>query len=308
MRTEPDVTRAVRSWLEDGADRLPERVLDSVLDAVPSTPQRRPWWPPRRLFEMTSKLQITAVAVAIVAVVLVGWRLLPAPGGVGGPEPTLSPSSSPSASPASPSPSPSTIPIGIANVYAFQPGTYRVPDPFIAPLSITFASPWSSALLSAEAIAFYRSQPADFAPGLVVDRVHRVFDDPCHPPALTASPSASPGTPLTGDEVVAALQSMQGFEAGPVTDTTVGGHPARTFVLTNALTDEAAGQCTGSPLDLWQGGGGHNTTNQRATDHIWVVDVNGTPITIDAQSVPGQTPEEMVAEVEEVVASIQFDE
>ena len=30
MRTDPDVTRAVRSWLDEGVDRLPERVLSAV--------------------------------------------------------------------------------------------------------------------------------------------------------------------------------------------------------------------------------------------------------------------------------------
>ena len=38
MRTNPDVTRAVRSWLDEGVDRLPERVLDSVLDADARSP------------------------------------------------------------------------------------------------------------------------------------------------------------------------------------------------------------------------------------------------------------------------------
>jgi len=306
MRTEPDVTRAVRSWLEDGADRLPERVLDSVLDAVPSTPQRRPWWPPRRsLFDMTSKMQIAAVAIAIIAVAFVGWRLLPAPSGVAGPTPVPSPSVTPS--PATPSPSPSTIQVGLADTFALQPGTFRVADPFITPLTLTFASPWTADGARAEGIGFYRTEPAMFAPALLVDRVYRVFDDPCHPPAMTASPPESPATPPTGDELIAALRSMKGFEAGPVTDTSVGGHPARTFVLTNALTDEEAGQCTGSPLDLWDGAG-RNVTNQRSIDHIWVVDVNGTPMTIDARFVPGLTPEALVAEVEAVVASIQFDQ
>ena len=53
---------------------------------------------------------------------------------------------------------------------------------------------------------------------------------------------------------------------------------------------------------------GRNTTNQGATDQIWVVDVNGTPLTIDAQSVPGKTPADLVAEAEAVVESIQFDQ
>ena len=45
MSTDRDVTRIVRSWLEEGATALPDRVLDAVLDQVPSTSQRRPRWP-----------------------------------------------------------------------------------------------------------------------------------------------------------------------------------------------------------------------------------------------------------------------
>ena len=51
MSTERDVTRIVRSWLEEGATALPDRVLDAVLDQVPATSQRRPLWPARRFRE-----------------------------------------------------------------------------------------------------------------------------------------------------------------------------------------------------------------------------------------------------------------
>ena len=54
MSTDRDVTRIVRSWLEDGATALPDRVLDNVLDQLPATSQRRAWWPARRLREMNS--------------------------------------------------------------------------------------------------------------------------------------------------------------------------------------------------------------------------------------------------------------
>ena len=54
MSTDRDVTRIVRSWLEDGATALPDRVLDTVLDQLPATPQRRAWWPARRLREMNT--------------------------------------------------------------------------------------------------------------------------------------------------------------------------------------------------------------------------------------------------------------
>ena len=41
MSTDRETTRIVRSWLEEGATALPDRVLDAVLDQVPTTRQRR---------------------------------------------------------------------------------------------------------------------------------------------------------------------------------------------------------------------------------------------------------------------------
>ena len=57
MSTDRDVTRIVRSWLEDGATALPDRVLDNVLDQLPATPQRRAWWPARRFRDMNTPIQ-----------------------------------------------------------------------------------------------------------------------------------------------------------------------------------------------------------------------------------------------------------
>ena len=41
MSAERDETRIVRSWLEEGVTVLPDRVLDAVLDQLPTTHQRR---------------------------------------------------------------------------------------------------------------------------------------------------------------------------------------------------------------------------------------------------------------------------
>ena len=56
MSTDRDTTRIVRSWLEEGATALPDRVLDAVLDQVPATPQRRPLWPAWRFRQMNTSL------------------------------------------------------------------------------------------------------------------------------------------------------------------------------------------------------------------------------------------------------------
>ncbi len=98
MSTDRDVTRIVRSWLEDGAIALPDRVLDNVLDQLPATSQRRARWPAWRLREMNSALKLAIAAAAVVVVAIVGINLLPRSGGVGvpAPSPTSGPTQSPS--------------------------------------------------------------------------------------------------------------------------------------------------------------------------------------------------------------------
>jgi hypothetical protein len=85
VSTDHDVTRIVRSWLEEGVTALPDRVLDTVLDQLPATPQRRAWWPVRRFGEMNNyaKVAIAAAAVAVVVVAAIGITLTPTPVGVG---------------------------------------------------------------------------------------------------------------------------------------------------------------------------------------------------------------------------------
>lgn len=305
MTSDRETARIVRSWMQLGVDQLPERVLDAVLDELPSTPQRRSPWSAWRFRQMPNVLKLAAVAVAVLVVAVVGFQLLPTSSSLGGPvsthasTATLSPL--PTTTPA-PSPSASVIAMGTRNAQ-LTPGTYRVADPF-RPFTVLFPSSWSVADAEKTGVALYRTEPADFAPSVTIDRIHEVFADPCHPP--TGSPPPNAGLP-TLQQIVAGLTSMKDFSSGPVSDVTVGGHPAKTFVLTNAITDEAAAKCGGSPLDLWNGGLGRNTTNQRSRDHIWVVDVNGTPVTIHATSVPGRTAADLITEADAVVSSIQFD-
>ena len=81
MSTDRDVTRIVRSWLEDGATALPDRVLDNVLDQLPATPQRRSWWPVRRFGDMNTITRFALAAAALVVVAVIGVNFLPGGGG-----------------------------------------------------------------------------------------------------------------------------------------------------------------------------------------------------------------------------------
>lgn len=104
MTTERETLLIIGSWMEDGRTRLPDHVLDAVLDQLPATPQRRPGWAARRIPPMPSSAKLALTAVAIAAVGFVGLTFLRGPA-VG---PAASPSPTPSPSPVTPPPAPFT--------------------------------------------------------------------------------------------------------------------------------------------------------------------------------------------------------
>jgi hypothetical protein len=89
VSTDRETTLAVRSWLEDGVSRLPDRVLDVVLDQVPATPQRRSGWPARRIALLPRIWPAVAAVTAVFAIGVAAYGVLrPNPIGAG---PTLRP-------------------------------------------------------------------------------------------------------------------------------------------------------------------------------------------------------------------------
>jgi len=122
--TDRDVTRIVRSWLEEGRTALPDRVLDTVLDQLPATPQRRAPWPARRLLDMHIPTRLAVTAAAVFALALIGLIAFPRVGGVAGPQSTASPS--PTVAPV-PMPSSGTL---AAGTYVMTP--FNGSDPAVA--------------------------------------------------------------------------------------------------------------------------------------------------------------------------------
>ena len=98
MSTERDVERIVRSWMDEGVNALPDRVLDLVLDQIPATPQRRAGWPVRRFSTVSTYARFALAAAAVVLAAAIGIALYG--NSVGGPPDatatiTPSPSSTP---------------------------------------------------------------------------------------------------------------------------------------------------------------------------------------------------------------------
>ena len=286
MTPDPDLSRAVRSWLVDGADRLPERVLDAVLDAVPSTPQRRPLWSPRRLTDMTSRAQIIALAAAVILVAFVGIRLLPAPGGVG--TPAATPTPAPTIAPSPDAAIDNLIDLG----RRLTAGSYRVGGPFLAPYTVTLPDGYQVKAIEAGEASF--SSNAGFVGALVPEGV---FADPCKPDL--------PVKASTVDEFVTALSSMTGFSAEDVRQTTVGGRPATTFLLKNGIDTSTAG-CTRGPLLPMFSFAGHPegaSTNGGMDELFYVVDVDGKPVFV---VVDGWSSPTALDELKSIAEGIQF--
>ena len=109
MSTDRDVTRIVRSWLDEGVTALPDRVLDAVLDQLPATPQRRAGWLARRFPTLSTYARYGLVAAAIVLAAVIGIGIYG--NSVGGPGPSQTPSPTPS-------PSATSVPDPIVGTWA----------------------------------------------------------------------------------------------------------------------------------------------------------------------------------------------
>jgi hypothetical protein len=75
MHSSPEFDPRIADWLEEDPDHAPPAVLDTVLAAYPSIPQRRAWGVPRRLPTMNRLALIGAAIATLVAVGLGGLVL-----------------------------------------------------------------------------------------------------------------------------------------------------------------------------------------------------------------------------------------
>ena len=295
MSTDRDVTRIVRSWLEEGATALPDRVLDTVLDQLPATPQRRAWWPARRSNPM-NLLRIAMAAAAVVVIAVVGINLMPNQG-VGPPVSTPSAVISPTTS-ASPSASGDMAVPGPDLMMA--PGTYLIQDPFPLRVRLTVGKGWASWSGNvASGAAIYKGSP-DFPGGLglVVVIVDNVYADACDP----AKGLLDPPLGSTVADLAEALSNQPRTAATAPTDVTVDGFSG------SYLEYSATTSTTECPNDLtrWPTVAGPREALTNEHDRVWIVDVDGTRLVIDAFSFPDTTAADQ-ADLQAVVDSIQIE-
>jgi hypothetical protein len=134
--------------------------------------------------------------------------------------------------------------------------------------------------------------------------IDSVFGDPCH----DAKPIAP--APLGLDAVIDAITHATSVQAGPVSDTQLGGLPAKTFDLTNTINMD---DCRTSPFNQWtfRNGAGiavGNGTSSGPGDHqrIWLLDVDGEILLVNADTGANDNPND-VSELFEIVDGLRFE-
>jgi len=317
VSTDRDVTRIVRSWLEEGATALPDRVLDAVLDQLPATSQRRARWPARRLNEMNSALKLALAAAAVVVVAVVGINLAPRSGDVGGtgqsptptqtPSPTLTPTSTSTSAPSAASKFPQ-LPIG-----DLVAGTsYFINDPCCTgPARIVLTVP-AAGWFTVDTVFLGKKVPGDpdtlFGITLGASKVGNLWRDPCHRDGTGAA--LNPPVGPTVDDLANALAVQGGADALPPTDVRIGGYPAKKVELSVPAGLKTA-TCDGGDFGWWSPpddvtGAAPYTFGDGQHATVYVFEVSGTRQVIQTTYLPG-TPGTDLAELQAIVDSIKIE-
>ena len=283
---------AASAWPEPSSS--PTDAVSSSIRSAPSAVQASWWSSWRSGTNASAKLALAAAAVVVVAVV--GNNLLPARGGLAGGGPAVSPSSS-----AAPRPSPSPTPAGVGPITSAPigwqslnvdgvPFSFRVTTGGWERFGGISINKSIEGPQGAEAMIFWTGFPDG------------EYADPCdnllHPLGGPLGPSAA--------DLAAAVAKAPGTElvAGP-SDVTVGGRPAKHVVLT--VRKDL--RCDPGFFYTWEdveAGALWPYTVAGVTIDVWIVDVRGTRLFIEAETTRQAGPE-LEREVQQVVGSIRFD-
>lgn len=292
MSTDRDTTRIVRSWMDEGLTTLPDRVLDAVLDQIPTTPQRRVFWLARRFPPLNNTRLVIAAGVIVVAAVAYGTSFIGR--GIGGP------------------PNPSSLPVatpGELPTAAFlEPGSYFVVNRSrsVGPdyRSITFTVPDGWAVTDG-LIFKHLGQPNEVA--LSVWEPGVVYRDPCH----WKGSGISATDPSYGDLAVSTLHNQAGREGSTPTAVTFGGVQGDSERIELSVPgDLDITTCDEGEYRSWTAYDVPNRANSHHApgqiDVVYFVNVDRRPLLVDASHRPAASPQDL-AELQAVLDSMFID-
>jgi hypothetical protein len=291
MSTERDVNRIVRSWLNEDRHEDADRVLNTVLDQLDTTPQRRTLWSAWRFPIMNNALRFGLAAAAVVVIAIIAIQFLPG-SNVGGPPTETSPASTPAPSAAG---GPTELPL--TDGTGLTAGTYFLAD-FPVRITVDVPDGWVSCSEGHDPLdqgVCYSRTPS--APGVGVGFliVDNVTSDPCGSSQQLQDPPVGPSV----DDLVTAISGLEGFEATAPIDITVDGFSGKEFTLT-------APEDPGCNLFTWATAIRTNGVGAGEVNLLRIFDVDGQRIMISGAHNP-DTPEEDVALIPQVMDTVHIE-
>jgi len=284
--TSDDFGRTTREWLDEGPTRMSDRALEATLEEVHVTPQRRAWWPAKRLPEFPLWARAAAIVVLVLGAVAMGSTLRPA--GVAGPIGVPSPTA-----PATPtaSPPPTATMSSIALTYGVQ-YPYR--------LHLTVPTTWS-----ARDLEFVISKNGGDAPtGMAIGTwlVSNLYVDGCNWQAGLLDPPVGP----TVDDLATAIAAFPDRDTTTPTDVTIDGFSGKELEMT--VPDVDFTSCDNAQFRSWVGPDDgirfHEGPLERS--RILILDIDGTRVLTFGRTFP-ETSAADRAELDAILDSMRIE-
>jgi hypothetical protein len=200
MNVNVDLERRLSDHYESEAPgRAPDWVLRSVLDAIPSTPQRRVLLlVPRRIATMNRIAALGAAAVLVIA--LAGVALW------GGGASNVAPSPSPTATTA---PSQQASPPGVTpGPTQVRNGEFRQPFTYVLPSEVEWDVP--DGLFNYQEFRIPAANDAGQATGVIFQAIGDGHEDPCHADSAVRDLSGDPAEVSAYLDTVERLETLEG--------------------------------------------------------------------------------------------------
>jgi hypothetical protein len=291
MTAPHDADRLIRAYLEPGPVELSDRSFDAVRDTIERTHQRAAIGLGRES-DMSGRARFALVAAAVVvAVSILSVSIVPGLGGSGGPAAT--PASTPTASPShTASPPAPTVPPA-----PDQLSTLIVDTPF--PVRITFDVGtgwvlWGDVGEAGKGWYKHSVDPPDGL-GMTVWNVTNVLTDPCDGDPL--DPPLGPSVDDLADALVAQPHTIVEQD----TAVTIDGYSGRYL----EYTADDMSDCPIGRLERWMAAGPTREALAGEHDQVWILDVDGARVVIDAFSF-ARTSAEHLAELDAIAETIRI--
>jgi hypothetical protein len=299
MTTDRDTAHRVGSWLKEDRHEDGNRILSAVLDQLDDTPQRRSWRAAWRLLLMNNTFRLGLAAASLVVVAIVGLTLFTGRN-VAAPQPTPSPS--PTATPAS------------AAAGTLEPGPYLLADNFP---NITFTIPgagweeWGPSTSDGAGVLKECEPPGENpCVGFGFWYVANIYADPC----LFTSGRLDPPVGPSVEDLAEALASRPRPSVSDPRDITLAGYSGKFLEIKfpggpDRLEAFAGDEECRSPrlARLWVSpdGGARDVIGPGMHDRVWILDVNGTRLLVNAVTTP-QTSAQDRTELYQIIESIEI--